>query len=126
MSKAEMISDCHMGLCGNPGTGKTMVARCMAGILKYIGLLKSSELIEVQRSDLVGAYIGTTEEKPYQSSRKQWGRCCFWMRHTPCLRIPTEIMEDYAVEEIMRYLLPSPDDNMSNILSLFLLDIHPT
>ena len=50
----------HMIFTGNPGTGKTTIARLVAGYLKAIGALKGGQLIEVSRGDLVGRYTGHT------------------------------------------------------------------
>lgn len=50
----------HMIFTGNPGTGKTTVARIVARYLKAIGVLTGGQLIEVTRADLVGRYVGHT------------------------------------------------------------------
>ena len=50
----------HMIFTGNPGTGKTTIARICARYLKAIGVLNGGQLVEVTRADLVGKYVGHT------------------------------------------------------------------
>jgi len=50
----------HFVFTGNPGTGKTTVARIMADVFKAVGMLPTNNLIEVDRSKLVAAYVGQT------------------------------------------------------------------
>ncbi|MCX7569363.1 AAA family ATPase [Tumebacillus sp. DT12] len=51
----------HMAFLGNPGTGKTMVARMIGKIFKEMGLITKGHVVEVDRQMLVGAYMGHTE-----------------------------------------------------------------
>lgn len=57
--KSSAISK-HMIFTGNPGTGKTTIARIVSRYLKAIGLLENGQLVEVSRGDLVGRYVGHT------------------------------------------------------------------
>jgi SpoVK/Ycf46/Vps4 family AAA+-type ATPase len=55
----EVVSK-HFVFYGNPGTGKTTVARIMANVFKAIGMLPTSKLIETDRSKMVASYVGQT------------------------------------------------------------------
>lgn len=62
---------------GNPGTAKTTVARILAGIFYEIGLLRSSDIVEVGRSDLVAGYVGQTAPKVRDVFNKADGKLLF-------------------------------------------------
>ena len=67
----------HMVFSGNPGTGKTTVARMLAQIYQYMGVLKKGQLVEVDRSGLVRGYIGQTAERTQEVISEALGGILF-------------------------------------------------
>lgn len=67
----------HMIFKGNPGTGKTTIARIVAKLFNRMGVLSKGHLIEVERADLVGEYIGHTAQKTRDLVRKALGGVLF-------------------------------------------------
>ncbi|MBQ1826707.1 MAG: AAA family ATPase, partial [Erysipelotrichaceae bacterium] len=67
----------HMIFTGNPGTGKTTIARLLAKYLKSIDVLSNGQLVEVSRNDLVGKYVGHTAPQTMQVIKSAIGGVLF-------------------------------------------------
>nr|WP_077625058.1 AAA family ATPase [Sediminibacillus massiliensis] len=67
----------HMVISGNPGTGKTTIARLLSAIYHELGLLETDQVTEVNRSNLVGSYVGQSEENTIGYVRQSVGGILF-------------------------------------------------
>lgn len=67
----------HAIFRGNPGSGKTTVARILAKLYKEMGVLSKGHLVEVERADLVGEFIGHTAQKTKEQVKKALGGVLF-------------------------------------------------
>lgn len=67
----------HMIFTGNPGTGKTTIARLVSRMMKALGILDQGQLVEVTRADLVGKYVGHTAPLTMQVIQSALGGVLF-------------------------------------------------
>ncbi|KZE51506.1 AAA family ATPase [Brevibacillus parabrevis] len=89
----------HLVLMGNPGTGKTTLARLIARLYHELGLLTKGQLIEVDRSHLVGGYVGQTEQRVMDAIKQADGGVLF-IDEAYSLKRPDSSGSDYGQNAI--------------------------
>lgn len=105
----------HMSFVGNPGTGKTSVARCIGKILKNIGALSKGQFIEASREDLVGAYIGQTALKTADKIKEAEGGVLFI---DEAYSLNSFSKRDYGYE-VISTLVKKMEDLRDNLVVIF-------
>jgi len=103
----------HMVFTGNPGTGKTTVARLLAQIYKKMGILAKGQLIEADRSRLVGAYIGQSERNTKEIIDQAMGGILFIDEAYSLSDAGSS--NDYG-HEVISVLLKAMEDNRDKLI----------
>ncbi len=102
----------HMIFTGNPGTGKTTIARLVSRYLKAMGVLTGGQLIEVTRADLVGKYVGHTAPLTQQVIRSAIGGVLFIDEAYALYRGADDSFGLEAIDTIVKGM----EDNRQNLI----------
>ena len=98
----------HMVFSGNPGTGKTTVARIMAEIYCALGIVSEGHLVEVSKPDMVAGYVGQTAIKTQEVLKKAKGGVLF-IDEAYSLTLGGEFGQE-AIDTMLKYMEDNRDD----------------
>ena len=102
----------HMIFKGNPGTGKTTVARIIGQLFLAMGVLQKGHLVEVERADLVAEYIGQTAQRTREQLRRALGGVLFIDEAYSLARGGTRDFGKEAIDTIVKTM----EDQRNNLI----------